>query len=156
MPVTEILASLSDINTHLPVDKLDAESVDELTVSSIDLFEIDVDRLIRGYLSGVYTPATLAVWDSPANTPDYIRSIAGRLIASFWYAQRYSEDIESENHFAQGLYIEGMGMLDCVRTGEVILPTDVTPNAGTQFSEDFFQPNSKSTPPKFSMDTVFG
>lgn len=156
MPVEELLASVDDINTHLPTDKLDASSGDGVVVSAINLFEIDTSRLIKGYLSGVYTPTTLASWADPASTPEYIRSIAGRFIAAFYYAQRYSEDLDHDSNYAQGVYLEAMGMLDCVRIGEVILPVDQAPAAGTQFSEDFFLPNSHSTPPKFSMDTVFG
>lgn len=152
---TLILASIDDINTHLPTDKLDAGSNVPVIDNAISLHSIDVSRLILGYLSGVYTPTTLASWSSPGATPDYLRAIAGRLIAAFLYAQRYSEDIEGENKYAQSLYTEAMSMLEQVRFGEVILPTPI-PEAGTQFSEAFFAPNTQSTPPKFSMDTVFG
>lgn len=156
MPVVPILASIDDINTHLPVDKLDASAAGADVVAAINLFEIDVNRLIKGYLSGVFNPTTLASWADPATTPQWIRQIAGRLIASFWYASRYSEDIPTESPYAQTLYTEAMSMLECVRTGEVIIPIAEAPLPNTIFSEAFFQPNSQSTPPKFSMDTVFG
>ena len=152
--ISELLASVDDIQTHLPEDKLDVSSNN--AEEPINRYEIDAERLIKGYLSGVYNPPTLAVWVSPATTPDFIRSIAGRFIAAFYYALRYSEDIEHENSYGQGLYNEAMSMLECVRIGDVILPDPPTPIQGTMFGEQFFQPNSTSTPPKFSMDNVFG
>jgi hypothetical protein len=151
MPVTAILASVDDINTFLPTDKLDASSAG--AEAAINLLEIEVARLITGCLSGVFTPTVLASWDTPDDTPDYIRSIAGRLIAAMWYAQRYSEDLETPSNFAQNLYNIAMGMIQCVRIGEVIIPNIITE---TMFTDDFFLPNANSTPPKFSMDIVFG
>lgn len=153
--MTDILCDTDDINTHLPTDKLDAGSTDALTTNSIRRFQIDVDRLIKGYLSGVFPPLTLAGWDSPDDTPDYIRAISGRLIAAYYYAQRYSEDDTEENKYAKAKYAEAMSMLECVRVGDVTLNLD-TPEAGTKFSEAFFTPNSKSIPPKFSMESNFG
>jgi hypothetical protein len=151
--MTDILCDDQDISTHLPVDKLDPTSSELQPV--VQLYQVDVERLIKGYLSGVYAPTTLAVWTGPSATPPWIRAIAARLIASFVYSNRYSEDLEHPNNYAQQLYTEAMDMLECVRIGDVILPTP-TPAQGTMFSEDFFQPNTQSTPPKFSMDNVFG
>ena len=71
MPVTPILASVDDINTFLPTDKLDAGSAE--AEAAINLLEIEVDRLVKGCLSGVFTPTVLADWDSPTSTPDYIQ-----------------------------------------------------------------------------------
>ena len=131
MSLNEILASADDINTHLPTDKLDV--TDDAATAAVNLFEIDVDRLIKGTLSGVFAPTTLASWISPATTPQWIRGAAGRLIAGFYYAQRYSEDLASESSYAQGLYNEGMCMLEQVRNGDVILPISEAPAAETIF-----------------------
>lgn len=152
--VNQILASLDDIQTHLPVDKLDVSA--SVAESAINLLEIDVDRLIKGMLSGVFTPLTLAGWDEPDHTPDQIRRIAGMLIAAIFYAQRFSEDNATVGTgFAQNLYNCGLSALNEIITGQIILPSP-TPTPGTVFNESFFLPNSSSTPPKFSMDTVFG
>jgi hypothetical protein len=151
MPITPILASVDDINTFLPTDKLDASS--DGAEAAINLLEIEVARLIKGCLSGVFAPTVLASWVDPTSTPDYIRSIAGRLIAAMWYAQRYSEDLETPSNFAQNLYNIAMEMIGYVRIGEVVIP-GLTEE--TMFTDSFFLPNAQSTPPKFSMDTVFG
>lgn len=151
--VNQILASLDDIQTHLPKDKLDVSA--SIAEPAINLLEIDVDRLIKGMLSGVFTPLTLAGWDEPDHTPDQIRRIAGMLIAAMFYAQRFSEDESAVTGFAQEKYNCAISMLNEIITGTIILPSP-TPTPGTVFSEAFFLPNSSSTPPKFSMDTVFG
>lgn len=153
--VTLILASIDDINTHLPTDKLDAS--DSSALAAISLFSIDVDRLVKGTLSGVFTPTILASWATPTDTPEWIRRAAGMLIAAMWYSNRFSEDNAGVvPGFAQEQYNCGMSMLMQVQQGQVIIPISEAPTAGTLFSEAFFQPNSQTTPPKFSMDTVFG
>jgi hypothetical protein len=83
----EILASLADINTHLPDDKIRMDDADD------DALQIDAQRLIRGSLTGVFTPVIISGWATPDDTPELIRGIAGRFIAAKWYAERYAEDI---------------------------------------------------------------
>jgi hypothetical protein len=94
----EILASLDDINTHLPDDK--AKMLD----SEDDLLQIDAARYVRSLLAGMFSSTTLSGWNSPANTPELIRGVAGRIIAAKYYATLYSEDIADTSAYAQGLY----------------------------------------------------
>jgi len=149
----EILASLDDINTHLPSDK--AKMLD----SDDNELQIDVARYVRSLLSGFFSAATLTAWVSPATTPDAIRGIAGRLIAAKWYALLYSEDIETVNTYAQNLYNEANMMIDQVRTG-VLVVVDVNnvpiPAEGVaSLTSDDFYPNASAPGAKFTMDKVF-
>lgn len=145
-----MLASLDDINTHLPTDKLEATDGNP----EIDRHNTDVDRLIKGYLSDAFEATTLATWADPSTTPDYIRAIAGRLVAAFYYARRYSENIPDwDRTYPQRLYNEAMAMLEMVRSGQVDLP-EVTEPVGTEFSADFWGPIPKPEP-VFTMDMRF-
>jgi len=142
-----VLASFDDVRTHLPGDKL--QVTDEN--SEILLFQVDVERLIKGYLSSVFSAATLATWDEPASTPAYIRGCAGRLVAAFYYAKRYSVDIPDwDKTYPQRLYDEAMAMLEMVRNGEVDLGLPESP--GTAFDTSFFYPDSTARDPAFTMD----
>lgn len=144
-----MLASLDDINTHLPIDKLEATDGNE----EIDRHQVDVERVIKGYLTSTYSAAVLAAWADPSSTPDFIRSIAGRLIAAFYYGRRYSEDLPDwDRTYPQRLYNEAMAMLLQVQTGDVIVVPGTTPE--TQFSSDFFYP-TKDTEPVFTMGMRF-
>lgn len=141
------LASLDDINTHLPSDKFKATDGNP----EIVLFQTDIDRTIKGYLSSVFTQATLDAWAAPASTPKYIRAIAGRLIAAFYYAKKLSEDLPDwDRTYPQRLYNDAMAMLEAVRTGGVLLP-EVPEEVGTAFDSSFFYPDG-TTIPKFTMD----
>lgn len=143
-----MLASLDDIKTHLPGDKLQVTDGN----AEIALFGVDVERLIKGYLSSVFTAALLASWDEPTNTPGYIRGCAGRLVAAFYYAKRFSADIPDwDRTYPQRLYDEAMQMLELVRSGQVELE-GVTETPGTQFSTDFFYPDGTARAPAFTMD----
>lgn len=145
-----MLASLDDINTHLPIDKLEATDGSE----EIARHQIDTDRVIKGYLSSTYTAATLAAWADPGTTPEFIRSIAGRLIAAFFYSKAYSEDLADwDRTYPQRLYNEAMKMLEMVRSGEIDLGIPGE-EAGTVFSSNFFYP-TKDTEPVFTMDMRF-
>lgn len=148
--MAELLASLDDVNTHLPTDKLEAED----GIKAINLYQVDVNTIIKGGLSSVFSVTTLAAWADPSTTPPYIRSIAGRLIAAFWYANRRSEQMADwDRSFPQRIYNEAMAMLDMVRQGLVDL--GLTEESGVQFSNLFFIPNATTTAPKFTMDSVF-
>lgn len=141
------LASLEDINTHLPSDKFKATDGNP----EITLYQIDIETLIKGYLSSVFSQATLLLWASPATTPKYIRSCAGRLIAAFYYAKKVSEDLPDwDRTYPQKIYDIAMSMLEAIRTGDVILE-EVTEEVGTHFDSSFFYPTADSTP-KFTMD----
>jgi hypothetical protein len=146
----EILASLDDIQTHLPVDKLEVED------TLVDLLQIDVNRTIRGYLSGVYEPATLAAWDDPDDTPGIIRGIAGRLIAAAYYAKRYAEDDPDVPQYAQRLYNEAMATLVGVQSGRIILEEVTTEVTGDNLTREDFWPNDDTEGPLFKVGDVFG
>ena len=144
-----MLASLDDINTFLPTDKLEARDGDE----RIARHQTDVDRVIKGYLSSTFSAVTLAAWADPDSTPGFIRSIAGRLIAAFHYGRSYTEDLPDwDRTYPQRIYNEAMQMLEQVRTGDVIVVEDETPS--TQFSSNFFYPG-KDSEPVFTMDMRF-
>lgn len=141
------LASLDDINTHLPSDKFQATDGNP----EIALFQVDIERLIKGYLSSVFTQATLFTWASPTTTPKYVRACAGRLIAAFYYAKKVSEDIPDwDRTYPQRLYDIAMANLEKIRTGDVVLE-EITEVAGTIFDSSFFWPR-KDSEPKFSME----
>jgi hypothetical protein len=149
----EILASLDDINTHLPDDKAKMADSDDNSL------QIDVARYVRSLLSGFFSASVLSSWVSPATTPDIIRGIAGKLIAAKWYAILYSEDIETANMYAQNLYNEANMMIDGVRTGVVVV-LDVNnvpiPAEGVaSLTSDDFYPNDAAPAAKFTMDKVF-
>jgi hypothetical protein len=139
----------ADIQIHLPVDKLDVGGIPD------DLANIkqDVERIIRGYLAGVFEAATLAAWVSPSATPSQIRAIGGRFGAAKIYRNRYSEDSLDDPEFAQNLYNEAMGMLNKVINGQIILDSVI--DTGSQFDNTYFNPNDTTDDPKFAMDAVF-
>jgi hypothetical protein len=149
--MTQILADLDDINTHLPEDKLEGND------DNTDKLQIDAARFVRAMLAGFVPTATLATWDEPDNTPELIRGIAGRIIAAKYYAIRYAEDSDI-SEYAQALYNEGMDMINRIRSGELVL-LDESGNEiavlGASLSEDDFFPNDSSDPPVFTMDQQF-
>ena len=139
----------ADIQIHLPADKLKVESIPD------DLANVkqDVERIIRGYLAGVFDAATLAAWTTPALTPELIRAIGGRFGAALIYRLRYSEDSLDDPEYAQMKYNEAMGMLMKVIDGSLVL-IGVTDTAA-QFDNSYFWPNDTTDDPKFAMDSVF-
>jgi len=135
----------ADVQIHLPVDKL---KVEEIPDDKDDAFE-DAERIIRGYLAGVVSTATLDLWATPDDTPDIIRAIAGRFAAAKIYRVRYSEDSLDDPQYAQGLYNDAMAMINAIIAGNLIIDgvTDTT-----QFDNTYFTPNDASTDtPKFTM-----
>lgn len=149
--MTEILADLDDINTHLPEDKLQAS--DEKT----DKLQIDAARMIRAMLAGFVPTATLVAWVEPADTPEIIRGIAGKLIASKYYSIRYAEDSDA-SVYAQSLYIEAISDINKIREGTLLILDDDGEEitiTGVNLEVDDFWPNDSSEPPKFTMGQVF-
>lgn len=146
----ELLASLDDINTHLPGDKAKMEDADD------DLLQIDVNRYVKSLLSGTFTPVVMSGWSSPGNTPELIRSIAGRLIAAKWYATLYAEDTDAVSALAMRLYNEAVAMINDIRSGrQTVLDATLIPIATTSVGledGDFF-PNDGA--PKFTMTKIF-
>jgi len=145
------LASLDDIRTHLAEDKLD---VDDATAAP---FQVDVERIIKAYLTGVFTATQFQTWDDPGTTPPLISSIAGRLIAAFIYREAYSEDESAVPPYAQLLYNEAIGMLKDIRRGGMVVldANDVEITSTEGLSSADFWPNDKAPGPKFSMDREF-
>lgn len=149
MPAT--LATIEDINTHLPNNgQLRLEEGQD------EVYQIDVVRVIKGYLAGTYSATTLAGWATPATTPGQIRAIAGRLIAAKVYAEAIAADINSVPEYAQQLYNEAMGMLGDIRTGSIVLTEfiDVAASTGSRLDLDSFWPDD-SEPSKFTMNDRF-
>lgn len=136
----------ADVQIHLPVDKLKIEELPD------DLLEAkkDSERIIRGYLAGVFEPATLASWADPSTTPVVIRAIAGRFTAALIYRNRYSEDSLDDPEFAQNKYNEAMDMLMKVINGQIVLE-EVDDDVANPFDNTWFEPNNDSDPPKFAM-----
>jgi hypothetical protein len=148
----QLLASLNDINAWLG-DKLEANDANSSKL------QIEAHRLIRGQLASSFLPTTLASWTTPENTPDQIRSIAGKLIAAYLYRQTYSEETTDVPKYAQSLYNEAVADLVLIRSGAVTV-LDVTDNPieinqQSMSSADFW-PNNSSGGPKFTMDQIFG
>lgn len=118
---TEILASLDDINAELPSES--PEAVAEATLDNTDLLQISVARVVRGYLSTVVPRETLMLWSSPDATPETVRVIAAKLIASTHYfnqTAKTSLDIDP-NSFAQKRYDEAMALMTGIVDGSVII-----------------------------------
>lgn len=135
----------TDIQTHLPADKLNLDNVPD----DVEAVIVDVDRIIRGNLAGVFEPATIAAWVDPATTPGQVRAVGGRLGAALIYRVRFSEDDTSDPEFAQNLYNQAMDMLQKIMQGKIIL--DGVTDVGSQFDNTYFFPNSTADDPIFSM-----
>ncbi len=143
------LVDNNDIQAHLPVDKLVLESIPD----SLDEVNLDVERVIKGYLSATYSALTLASWADPDTTPEYIRAIGGRLAAAFIYRLRLAQDFPDDAEYARLKYDEAMAMLQLVVTGAVVLPeVDETVDTGGHLSTGHY---TVSDEPKFTMDSVF-
>lgn len=138
-------ASLDDINIHLPDDKLE---VDDAKYAPLQL---DAERIIRGYLAGYVPPLTLSGWSSPDATPGLIRAVAGRLVAAFYYRQRYSEDSLDDPTFAQIKYEEAILWLTNIINGSMTLEdVDLTQQLGIGALD--FYPNEAAFGPVFTME----
>lgn len=149
-----IYANLDDINLHLPDDKAD---MDDATASGV--IQVDITRFVRALLVNTFPATTIAGWDSPTNTPEIIRAIAGRLIASKHYSTIYSEDTDGIPDLAQQLYNEATMMINDVRAGRLTVidasGNEVMPSEDLRFSSDDFWPNDSTGAPKFTMGQTF-
>jgi hypothetical protein len=139
----------NDIQVHLPVDKLKLEDIPD----SVTEVKLDVERIIKGHLSGTFAPLTLAGWSTPGSTPEYVRAIGGRLAAALLYRLRLSQDYPDDSAYALLKYSEGMDMLNLVVAGSVTLPEVVeTVDTGAHLSVNHF---TELPDPKFTMDDVY-
>lgn len=145
-------ASLEDINQHLPESQL------QITENEDTPWQVDAERIIRGYLSNVYTGATIASWTAPNQTPGLLRSIAGRLIAAWFYASKVSGETPDWNDYSDHKYKEALSLLDQIRTGDLILEEVVEELiTGDAITSDDFWPNDLEDPaPMFSIAQEFG
>lgn len=150
----EILASLEDINVHLPDDK--AKMLD----SDDDLLQIDAARYVRSLLAGMFSASTLQAWNTPDNTPELIRGVAGRIIAAKYYATLYSEDVDTVSAYAQSLYNEANNTILGIRSGSmVVLDSNDNPVAveiGVSLGSGDFWPNNDTPGPVFSIGMNLG
>lgn len=144
--MAEILATIDEVNAFLP------EAVGEGTAGNLDELQVAVARIIRGNLSTVFDPLTLAAWANPDNTPEYIREAAAKLMAAHLYRRLLSQNsIEiGDRHYAQRLYDEAMFMITQVVAGAVDLGIVSDTSPGILTDADFF-PND-ATNRAFSMD----
>jgi hypothetical protein len=112
--MTQLLASIEDVNTFLPPNVQVQDSSAQL--------QVDAQRLIRAQLAAVYPPTTLALWVNPDSTPELIRAIAGRLIAARYYAELISQESGDEvPGYALSLYTEAIMMLASIKDGSLIV-----------------------------------
>lgn len=130
-------ASEDDINVHLPLDKIQVDS------ARYTLLELDAQRIVRGYLAGYIDAATIATWVDPSSTPELIRAIAGRLVAAFYYRERYSEDSLDDPQFAIVKYQEAIAWLVAIQMGTMDIGTTV--DGGLTLEESDFYPNDTVT-----------
>lgn len=145
------LVNDADVQIHLPVDKLKVEDVPDDRARAYE----DAERIIRGYLAGVWDdPSPMVGWTDPDSTPPEIRAIAGRFAAAKIYRVRYSENSLEDPGYAQTLYNEAMQMLQGIIDGDITV-TDVT-DPGLQFDSGWFEPNDDSVlAPIFTMGARF-
>lgn len=151
--MAEILANLQDINTHLPPN-VQINNADDPGL------QVSAFRLIRGQLVSIFTPIILNTWDSPNTTPELIREIAGRLIASKYYARVLSgNDVDEVPGYAVSLYNQAISILADIRSGvQIVVDADGNPLATDDIGPDpqgDVYPNDTSTPgPQFTMTRV--
>lgn len=147
-----LLAELSDIERWLASDKF------AVLDSNTSAFQIEANRIIKGKLFGVFSAVILFGWSSPENTPELIRSIAGKLIASYLYKEVYSEDSLEVPPYAQELYDQAIADLDAIRAGTLtVFDEDGNPigNELASLTAADFYPNDKADGPYFSMGKEF-
>lgn len=142
-------ADLDDINGHLP------DNILQITSQEEDPYQTDAERIIRGYLSNVYSAAELSSWTTPNQTPGLIRSIAGRLIAAWFYAAKVSGEVPDWNDYSDQKYKEAISLLERIQTGDLVLiEVDEETTVGDHITSADFWPNDLEGS-KFSMDMDF-
>jgi hypothetical protein len=142
-------ATLEEINQHLPATSL------QITDAEDDPWQLDAERIIRGFLSNVYSGSTIAGWTTPGSTPALIQSIAGRLIAGWFYASKIAGETTDYPEYARRLYDEALELLNQIRSGDIRL-SDVseTPTTGDTITSADFWPNDLEDV-TFRMDMEF-
>lgn len=145
------LAELTDINVHLPEDKLVVLDADDSEL------QLDAERTVKARLSGTFSPVTLASWTDSTNTPATIKEIIGKLIAAKVYARAFSSEVGGVPEYAQWLYDQAMDLLDGIILGTITLPevTDDPADTGQHLTRDMFWPNDDTGGPRFKRTDVF-
>lgn len=150
--MAQILASIEDINGFLP-------DLIEITDGQDAQYQVDANRVIKSQLAGVYTPLILTGWDAPADTPQLIRGIAGRLVAAKYYAIQFSQETTNVPAYAQNLYNEAIAMLADIKRGTLIV-TDASNNpiatgSALELALADVTPTTASGSPLFSIGMEF-
>jgi hypothetical protein len=147
------LADITDVQTYLPTDRIPTNS------SDITGYQLSVERIVKGYLVGIFTASTMAAWTTPTTTPQIIREVAARMIAGYRYRDRTSEETPGgieETTYGQRLYNEAVAMLNDIRSGSLdvidVNGTDVIDTSSTSEIAGF--PDNTTTP-TFSMGATF-
>ena len=145
-----VLVELTDINVHLPEDKLAVLNADD------DDLQLDAERTVKARLSGTFSPTVLASWVDKTTTPEIIKEVIGKLIAAKVYARAFSSEVGGVPEYAQWLYDQAMEILDGIILGNISVPevTD-TPDTGQHLTRDMFWPNSTTGGPRFKRTDVF-
>jgi len=143
-----MLASREDIQAWLRQDIVPVNDANSQKPN------LEALRDIRGQLVGTFAVTVLNSWDSPDNTPEQIRSIAGRLAAAYMYRMFYSERGDEVPPYAQELYNEAIAKIAQIQTGAITVVDDTgTPIDITGANLLSFWPNDSS--PSFTMDKEF-
>lgn len=134
----EIMASVGDINANLPAD-YDSPVVIADGVNTA-LLQISVARVIRGYLSRVIDNGTLLSWTTPAETPEIIREVAGKLIASQLYINEIAKKTSTipSGSVAQNLYDQAIAILQQIIIGDILIDGVTADATGDMTTADFF------------------
>ena len=147
------LADISDVLTYLPTDRIPTNS------SDITGYQLSTERIIKGYLVGIFTASTMAAWTTPDTTPQIIREVAARMIAGYRYRDRTSEETPGaieELSYGQRLYNEAMAMLNDIRSGQLdvidVNGSTVIDTSGTSEIAGF---PDNTTAPTFTMGATF-
>ena len=139
-------AGVSDVNVHLPDDKaqiLDGEMPNLL---------LDAERTINSRLASTFEATDFASWTEPAETPEIIRAIAGKLVAAKFYANLVAEDQADGSVFAQNLYNEAIQELNDIRDGILtVIGVDGNPLINDSLTETSFLPNNSTQDPFFAV-----
>lgn len=143
-------ASLEDISAWLRDDRV---TINDANTKQPN---IDAGRIIRSRLSGVFAPAVLSTWDSPDDTPELVRSIAGRLTAAYVLRGYNSTEGNPEiAAYATQLWNDSMQMLsDIIMGTQTVVDDNNNPIDTTGENLLGFWPDN-TTNPLFSVSDVF-
>lgn len=137
------LATYEDANGYLDANKLQLAAQSEIAEQAVT-----ADSIVRSKLADTFTEQA-PLWDSVSityPTPNLVRTIAGMLMASFKYAEIYSEESLVGNPYADKLEARAMALLQGIVDGTMILEdVDYGPDASGDFSQDDFWPNDTTT-----------